>query len=61
LTLKQAQEHGPFLTINPPVILEVKRESSKDTLSIEKIQAALLQSPLALDGIKADQRACQVN
>ncbi len=55
-TLKQTQAHDPFLTIIPPDILELQLAAGKDTLSIEEIQTALLQSPLALGRIKADHR-----
>ena len=56
-TLKQAQAHGPFLTIILPDIPELQRAPCKDTLGIDEIQAALLQSPLTLGRIKADHRA----
>ncbi len=56
-TLKQAQALDPFLTIIPPDILELQRAAGEDTLSIEKIQVALVQSLLALSRVKADHRA----
>ena len=54
--LKQAQAHGPIFTIIPADILELQRAPGKDTLGIDKIQAALLQSPQTLGRIKADHR-----
>ena len=44
-------------TIVSPSIGDLDRWAGEDLLSIEKIQAALLQGPLALGRVKADQQA----
>ena len=44
-------------TIVSPAIRELDRGAVEDVLSIEKIQAALLQGSQALGRVKADHRA----
>jgi hypothetical protein len=44
-------------TIVSPSIWDLDRWAGEDTLGIEEIQAAVLQSPLTLGRIKADHRA----
>lgn len=43
-------------TIASPSIGDLDRWAGEDALSIENVQAALLQSPVALGRIKADHR-----
>jgi hypothetical protein len=45
-----------FTTVSP-LIGDLDRWASQDSLSIEKIQAALLQGSQALGHVKADHRA----
>ena len=52
----QSNADDSDFTIVSPSIGDLDRWASKDVLSIEKIQAALLQRPQALGRIKADHR-----
>jgi len=54
---KPSNADGSDFTIVSPSIRELDRWAGEDSLSIEKIQAALLQSPQTLGRIKADHRA----
>jgi hypothetical protein len=55
-TFKQTQADTPNLTIVGPAVFKLQRLPCKVAFSIEKIQAALLQSPQPLEGIEADHR-----
>ncbi len=54
---KPADTDDSDFTIVTSAIGELDRWASEDSLSIEKIQAALLQGSQALGRIKADHRA----
>ena len=53
---KPSNADGSVFTIVSPSIGDLDRWAGEDTLSIEKIQAALLQGSQALGRIKADHR-----
>ena len=55
--MPQSNADDPDFTIVSPSIGDLDRWASEDNLSIEKIQAALLQGSQALGRIKADHRA----
>jgi hypothetical protein len=55
--MPQSNADDSDFTIVSPSIGDLDRWASEDNLSIEKIQAALLQGSQALGRIKADHRA----
>ena len=58
--MPQSNADDSDFTIGSPSIEDLDRWSGEDSLSIEKIQAALLQGSQALGRMKADHRAGSV-